>query len=106
MSVGQLLATPEKFDGKRVWLVGDLKFNEGIPYLSAGGAPEATFDTSVCPYSTNALDPRSPIPLQVMKRLIDLPLGVHGVYHRSAQGSLKNCRNGAVRVELVDISFE
>lgn len=104
MSVGVLLATPEKFDGKHVWAFGILKVKDGVPYLSVDSTPNIP-DAGVCLDGTDALDPGSPLPLETLKQLRDLPLGVHGVYRRSTQGDLKNCRNGTIRVVLVEISF-
>jgi hypothetical protein len=91
-----LVEAGPKFDGKPVSTYGTIRFDDGVPYL---GDYEAPGPDAVCLQTLRQQ-------VEVLRKLTSLGVGVWGIYHRTAREAHKNCQNGTIIVQSVEISFE
>lgn len=91
----------EKYDGQPLCTYGIVQLRDGIAYLSD------PHDASIPhPLDADVCLEISKDSVEILRRLTSLGVGVWGIYHRSVTGTYKNCRNGAIKIQSLEISFE
>jgi hypothetical protein len=85
-----------KYDGQPIWTYGTIRFANGIALL---GNDNAAGPDAVCLQTLRQQ-------VAVLRQLTSLGVGVWGIYHRTAKEAHKNCQNGTIIVQSVEISFE
>ena len=105
MSYRALIEASGKFDRKFVWVIGALKFKDGVAYLGEipSGQKEPQENVCVVPIESSA-DPSSSAGLATLGRFDGLSVvSVHGRYESAAT---PRCPNGTVFAALLEVSFE
>jgi hypothetical protein len=98
-ALDSLIEEGAEFDGKGVSAFGKIEFDGDVAYL---GNPfkASSLNESVCIEESASQEQR------VLRQLRSLSVGVYGVYRRASDAKYQVCRNGTIRLEGVQISFE